>query len=167
MANQIDCSCISGCFNFTICSQDSSKIVLCDLSEWMEESYYTLPESYIVKINTPNGSNKQIEYKPKGCTVISAKDLTGYNNFPDGVYCFTVDNCGIIYTQNIAILSQIREKIDKLYLDDSFKDKDCLCELESYYKYIEVNTKYNRKEVADFYFSAINKKISKLFCENC
>lgn len=163
--DNINCSCIKGKFDFTLCYTDCDKLVLCDLSDWMEEDYYSLPSTFPAEITHPLGNTTTIELLPKQCKVITSTEFLGSEcTIPDGVYCITVDNCGTIYTKTFSILCNLRNKLDALYLEEgNDKEKD---NLERYLKYIEVNAKFDKKDEAKGYFDIASKILDRLDCKN-
>lgn len=156
------CSCIRGVLDFSLCHQDCSKVVYCDLSDWMEESYYTIPTSYTAQITTPKGVTRDINFVPKSCTVLTAEELTGNSVIADGVYCITVDNCGTVYKKTFALLPNMRESIDKLYLEPG--NEEVLMQLERYMKYIEVNAMFDQEDIAKEYFNISSKILDRIDC---
>ena len=162
----VQCSCINGKFDFTICHNDCSKIVYSDLSDWMEEEYYTLPETYPATVTHPLGNTTTINFKPKQSTVFTAKEFTGIDsNIPDGIYCITVENCGITYTKSFAILCDQRSRMNELYLEEG--NEEDLVRLERYHKYIEANAMFGNKDIAKSYFDISKKILDRISCTNC
>ena len=163
----MDCSCVRNHFDFDISySSCCTKLVYTDLSEWMDDDHYNVPDGMELEITTPKGDTKAISVKPEGTTIINSDSIFGVTKeITDGIYCFKFTNCGSTYTKNIAITCQLRSKIDDLYVreckSDEEIDGDKLCDLQRWLKYIEVNAMHGCTDVAKEYF-----KLSHKLCES-
>ena len=100
-----NCSCVKGNFDVIIDYLGCDKLIIEDMSEWMDESYYTKPESYTLEILTPNRPKvyEVVVYTDKRNKFTPTDLGIGGLNFNDGIYCFTLKNCGNTYKRNKLI----------------------------------------------------------------
>ena len=112
----MNCACIRGTgqkFDFYLDLLDCDTLVFTDLSNWMEEDYYEIPEEYPMTITFPNGSKKTVNFKPKSSTIFRSSDL-GVGCILDGIYCFSVESCGYEYHRNDGIVCSLECKLATL-----------------------------------------------------
>lgn len=124
-----DCSCIKGDYNFVFEALDCKTYIYRDMSMWMNEEYYTLPDTYEVGIQIPGCKETvSLDLKISDINKITSKDL-GFNRsedklyLPDGIYCFKVTNCGVVYQRTKAITCTLDCKIQFL-ASNAETDKD-------------------------------------------
>ena len=115
-----DCSCIKGEANFNFILKSISKEVMLfqDLSEWMDDPQYKALDKYSIKVSIPGGKEAEIEIDLQKFNKISSKELLGEEglSIPDGVYCFTLTNCGYTYQRYAAITRQLECCTNNLYI---------------------------------------------------
>ena len=114
----MECSCIKGLFRFNITTHNSEYFIYEDLSDWMTEEYYIIPEKYTIEILPPGYSEfKSLDVYTNRVNMITPTDL-GVNSFllSDGIYCVRVTNCGTTYKRNIAITEKLECGNKKLLL---------------------------------------------------
>lgn len=168
----MECSCIRGSgqkFDFYLELLDCDTIVFTDLSNWMEEDYYTIPESYPMTIKFPNGTSKQVNFIPKGSTILRSSDL---GVFLDGIYCFTVESCGYTYSRNDAILCSLECKLDTLTasldinsnLGNYSKNLNLIQTINIYLDSIKTNAKLGKINLASKYFEISKRELEKVEC---
>jgi hypothetical protein len=164
----MDCSCIrrSGPrFDFHLELIDCDTFIFTDLSNWMEEDYYVVPEEYPMTIKMPNGTTKVINFKPKGSVVITSSTLGAV--ILDGVYCFTTESCGYTYTRSEAILCGLECKLDTLIasLDPTnFQDISRIHSLHIYMEAIRTNAKLDKPQLAESFFKIVQRELQKVDC---
>lgn len=135
MDNNI-CSCIKGLFDVTIDIIDRDRIMVTDLSEWMEDGPYNLPDDFEISIMHPNRKDPYVvSIKPKTSVVVTIDDLSGDENmyFVDGVYCVTTESCGTSYTKFVALTRKLDCCIEKLLASAELKrDFEFISEIKDY-----------------------------------
>ena len=102
------CSCIRGedGFNFYVQAIDRETIIYQDLTDWMDEGGYTVPQTYEVDVIAP-GKYKavRLSFNVGGLTSITSEQLGGC--LIDGAYCFQTEFCGIKYKRSRALFPYI------------------------------------------------------------
>lgn len=106
----VNCSCIKGIFDFQILGYDKYNVIFQDLSQWMEGDHYLIPDSYAVTIESPLGSKAIVSVSTTNSTRVEQKDTNFC--FIDGVYTFSVESCGKIYTKSVAIFPELECCLD-------------------------------------------------------
>lgn len=167
----MECSCIrhSGQkFDFHLQLLDCDTLVFTDLSNWMDEEYYLIPETWPMTITLPGGSKVTINFKPQSTTVIRSTDI---GVILDGIYCFQTDSCGYIYTRNEAILCSIECKYDTLLhsIDMSLVSPtrevlDKLNTLDIYINAIRSNARSGKIDLATKFFKIVSRELSHVDC---
>ena len=109
MSNKNPCSCIGENFSLILSVPNSEVVVIHDLSDWVVEEGFVFPDFYVLDVLYPNKETKKIEVSPKyGYTI----PLNG-----DGIYEFSLNNCGVMYTQKRLILSDLECRLDQAILE--------------------------------------------------
>lgn len=168
----MECSCIRGSgqrFNFYLELLDCDTIVFTDLSNWMEEDYYTIPESYPMTVTLPGGTTKEINFKPKGTTIITDKDL---GCILDGIYCFTTESCGYTYSRNRAIACSLECKRETLVqsldingnLHNYNRNLELIKTIDVYLDSFKANAEAGKINLATKYFNILQKELEKIEC---
>ena len=116
----MNCSCIKGegSFNFTLEPLDCETLIYKDYSEWMEGDRYSFPETYTVQVFPP-GANDPIHLdlnvgESNSITSIELFGGTTKRQIPDGVYCFTLENCQYRYIKHKAVTCSLDCALDNL-----------------------------------------------------
>lgn len=168
----MDCSCIRGSgtkFDFYLELLDCDTLVFTDLSNWMEEDYYVVPDEWTMTIKFPSGTTKDIKFKPKGTTIITASDL-GIPCILDGIYCFSTFSCGNTYYRNEALLCSLECKLDTLIhqLDISLYNYDknlaFAQKISVYINSIKTNARIGKTQLANKYFDITSRELEKVEC---
>ena len=169
----MSCSCIKGTdskFDFTLESLDCQTLVFTDLSSWMDDENYIIPEQHLITVVLPNSVERQINIKPRSNTVIKGEDLGVGKCIPDGIYCISIESCGIKYTRNASVTCQIECKIDELVkrLSKGEIDIERVTELRSDLEIIKSSIKIGQPKKAIDYHEILQTKLDNLNCEcNC
>lgn len=168
----MNCACIRGTgrkFDFYLELLDCDTLVFTDLSNWMDEEYYTIPEEYPMTITLPNGSKKDVMFKPKSSTIITSSEL-GSGCLLDGVYCFTVSSCGYTYSRNRGITCSLECKLDTLTskLDTSVVYSKALMDkilrLSLYIESFKINAEIGKINQATSIFKVLSKELEDVDC---
>lgn len=106
MSNQKPCSCIRDTFLLHVSSPQKNVVLIHDLSNWVVEDGFVYPDFYLLKIRHPNDAEETIKVSPKNGFIFNVDCPI------DGVYEFTLDNCGVTYTQKELITSKIECSLD-------------------------------------------------------
>jgi len=161
---KMNCSCIrgEGNFQFEIKAISPSFLIYTDLSDWMEHPNYKDPSSYTLKVQPPYGDEVQIDIDVNKANRITALNLFKKEiEIPDGIYCFTLENCGYTYMKYKAICRRLECCADKLYIEG----KDTT-ELDDLIRGIKVSTEFQNISTAqDLYKQAeIILKNNQCYC---
>lgn len=114
----MDCSCIKGLFRFNINTYNSEFFIYEDISDWMTEEYYVIPEKYTIQILPPGYTESiSLDVYTNRVNMITPSDI-GINSLllPDGIYCIKTTSCGVSYTKNVAITAKLECANKKLLL---------------------------------------------------
>jgi hypothetical protein len=109
------CSCIGENFLLHISSPNREVILIHDLSDWVIEDGFVFPDFYLLNILHPDGRTEVVEVSPENGFLIPSKD------FVDGVYEFSLDNCGVLYTQKELLIPNMECSLDLAIIE---KDND-------------------------------------------
>lgn len=166
MAN---CSCVKGNFEILLHSLGGGTIVIDDFSDWMKEDYYTIPESYELEILAPNRpkTNSVTIYTNKRNKLTPSDIGVHGKNFTDGIYCFTLLNCGNTYKRNKLISAQIECCIEDAV--SKLKNREeilLLDEIRLMLDSCRINTEIGNLTRAKEQYSIITKMLKRLNC-NC
>lgn len=165
MAN---CNCIKGNFDVLIGWNSCSKLLIEDISDWMEEAMYEVAESYDLIITVPK--------KPREYTVtintdkrnkLSPEDVgIGGATFNDGIYCFKVENCGNTYTRNklvsCSIECCIEDAVSKL---KNREEVILLDEIRLLLDSCRINTEIGNLTKAKEQYNMLTKMLRNLNCK--
>ena len=170
----MSCSCIKGTdskFDFKLESLDCSTLIFTDLSSWMDDDNYSIPNKHEISVTLPM-SNKVIhlDINAGSSTVIKGPNLGVGECIPDGIYCFTIDSCGIKYTRNSAVTCQLECRLDELKVRLAKEEisLEKVNELQSYLDIIKSSAKNGQPKKAIEFHKVLNKKLDNLNCEcNC
>lgn len=173
----MECSCIrrSGTkFDFYLDLLDCDTLVFTDLSNWMDEDYYVIPDEWPMTIKFPDGNTKQVNFKPKGTTIFTSSSL-GVGCLLDGIYCFSTESCGYDYHRNEAILCSLECKLDTLinqldisYLSKHYPQTNPTLELiknaTTYMNSIRINARNGKVNQALKYFKLVSTELENIEC---
>jgi hypothetical protein len=158
-----NCSCITGDYNFYVDSLDKDTIVYQDLSNWMVEDGYDVPEQYIVEITPPATSKSySINIKTGQLNRLTEKEI---GTLKDGIYCFKVTSCGQDYTRSKAIFPKLECCISQLWATLDSNKYDQINEIESHLKLVEINAELNNIQLAQSELKITKKLLENLKCD--
>ena len=164
------CSCIKGesgnSFNFKLEPIDCETLIFTDLSDWMDDDNYVVPISYPITITTPTKQQVELVIAPGSNTVIRGSDLKQGTCLLDGIYCFTIETCGIKYSRHSAIVCTLDCKIDTLISQAQDKeDFDKISEIKNYTESAKINSRLGKPKKANEMFKLAEKELNKLNCD--
>ena len=163
-------SCIKNYYEFNIDPISCNSIVYKDLSIWMEEDYYVVPNQYDIYITPPGGNPVKITLDPTSINELSSEKLFSNACFIDGVYCFSTTSCGNSYTRNIAILCNAECKLANLIREASKSQSEDLwnkvIKLKASLDAVYSHAKLNNFELANDEYKILKKDLNNLNC-NC
>ncbi len=169
----MNCSCINGKYRINVTSFSQDFFIYEDISDWMTDSYYIIPDMYTVNI-LPPGSSKYIsvDVYTNRSNMIDSKILFGTNecNIPDGIYCFKVDNCGVVYSAYAAITEKLECGIRNILINaiqTNRKDEfELVNRLQLMVDGIKVFARMNNLQDARSAYDYVKKTVYQLKC-NC
>lgn len=109
------CACIKGIPGFDIYVKviNKNKIIFTDLSQWVDDETYTIPEKFSVVFILPDNTEHKVYLNANSNTVLNSSDLN-INYFPDGLYKFIIKDddeesggCGLYYEKELGILPNL------------------------------------------------------------
>lgn len=169
----MECSCIrrsSTKFDFLLELLDCDTIVFTDLSNWMTEDYYVIPDKWPMTIKFPNGTKKEVFFNPTTSTIFKSSDLN-LPTFLDGIYCFSTESCGYDYTRNEAILCSIECKLDTLIhtlnLNTNYNKNSSLEQIKNisvWINSIRTNARSGKINQATKWFNLVSAELERVEC---
>lgn len=165
MAN---CSCIKRedqGFDIIINTYSCKSLVITDVTNWMDDDTYVIPQSHTVTVVLPNTSEVNIEIKPNSTSKVFAKDLNGGECLLDGIYCFKTESCGYSYSRNKAVVCTLRCKLDN-YISkaQTNEDWDNITRLSNLINLIEIDAEMGNEINAKDLFKIVDKELDKHSC---
>lgn len=163
------CSCINGsgsAFNFKLEPLDCETLIFTDLSEWMSDDNYTVPDSHTITVTTPTSKQVEVDIRPNNNSIIKGNDLNQGDCFLDGIYCFNIVSCGISYTRHSAIVCTLECRLDNLISQAEDKeDFEKISEIKNYIESAKINASFGKPKKANEMFKLAEKELSKLNCD--
>lgn len=159
----MNCSCIrhgGSLFDYHLEMLDCDTIIFTDLSNWMQEDYYEVPNSWPMTVTSPSGDKFTVNFKPMGTTVIRSEDLGGC--ILDGIYCFSTESCGYIYSRSEAIMCSLQCKLDTLLAFN--EDYDRIGKISNYIDSIKINARVNKVKLAESMFKIVQRELKSVEC---
>ena len=170
------CFCIKGIpgFDYSIKVVDKYTIIFTDLTEWMTEETYFIPEKYEINITLPDGSMKDILVNANNSTTIKATDLN-QSRFIDGIYCFKIDpmsdlsgGCGNSYSKFSAIFPNLQCCLDQAMSKIEEVRYDQLRVVDSWLERSKSSAELGKQEQSLEEYSIAKKLLERLNCDcNC
>ena len=110
----MSCFCIEGNYDFKVEAFDNKRFFYTDLSDWMLEEPYIIPDRHRINIIPPGVTKKyEVYVEPLSTTVILPEQL-GCPILSDGIYCFIVEpkdlesgGCGIKYKRTVGMFPNL------------------------------------------------------------
>lgn len=157
----MECSCIKGDsgYNFHVEALDKKTIVYTDLSLWVDDDNYKLPDKYLVVITPPASTTGYEIEMLVGSTNRLTDDELGY--IRDGIYCFTVDICGVKATRSRAIFPHLECCVKQAWATLGIERQEEIEKIENHLKLAKINAELNNVQTA-----TKELKIAKILLEN-
>jgi hypothetical protein len=166
----MECTCIKGNYNFKFDYLDCKNLIYQDMSDWMAETNYSIPETYQVEITVPGFTKPvSLNLKTKCLNKITSLELQGTSDMylPEGIYCFRVTNCGTTYTRSAANICRLECKWQ--HMVEQMKDTDDLVKVNQIRFYLDqvlFNALSDKTSKATFFFNLAERELSCIKC-NC
>lgn len=163
----IQCSCVKGNFDVIIDYLGCDKLIIEDMSDWMEEGYYIKPESYELQILSPNRpiSNTVTVYTDRRNKYTTSDIGIGALSFNDGIYCFTLTSCGNTYKRNKLISCSIdcciEDAISKINTSEEILLLD---EIRLLLDSAKINAEIGNLTKSKEQYSMVTKMLKRLNC---
>jgi len=160
-----DCSCIkkeAQAFDFVLTTYDCKSLIITDLTNWMINDGYVIPDRFDVAIVLPNQSKVSVHFMGNTTTKINAQDLVGSECLPDGIYCFNTFSCGYNYQRVKAVVCTLRCKLDDLISKSD--DHEEINRLDNLITSIEVSAELGMEQQAKDLFKVATKELDKHSC---
>ncbi len=159
----MDCSCLRGELSLNVKPLNCEALRLTDLSEWMNEDGYIVPTSYPITITDPTGIVIDASFIPTSENILSKETL---GTLKDGIYCFSVDNCGTIYTFQVAITCNLECRLVSLYSKaEEDEDFDLITKIERNISFIRANAKFNNVDKAKYWYDVTRRILDNHECD--
>jgi len=166
------CSCIQNHFDLSVGHLDCKTIVIEDHSKWIGDSGYAKPDFMEVEVDVPSRNAKvKLQLHTGKRNSFSTVDFFGTTEslcFPDEIYCFTTESCGIKYTISRAFLCTLECRITSLIAaaktDEDFAK---ILTFQTMLDGIYVNAELGKVETARDLYNLLKKKVDHLDCAGC
>ncbi len=162
-----NCSCVKGNFDVIIDYLGCDTLIIEDMSDWMEEDYYTKPVSYELEILTPNRpkSNTVTVYTDRRNKYATSDLGIGGLLLNDGIYCVTLTSCGNTYKKNKFIACSIECCIeDAISKVRSSEEILLLDEIRLLLDSAKINAEISNLTKAKEQYGMITKMLKRLNC---
>lgn len=163
------CSCIrNNNYDFNLNVYSCYSLIYTDLSEWMTEEQYVIPESYNVEVTSPDGQKAILTIKTDQANKITSEHLYSIPGLciTDGVYCFKIDNCQDIITKSKAITCKLECRKDSLVIKaSSDEDWENIKEIESHISAIHSQANIGNFTEANKEYKFAKKLLDNLNCD--
>jgi hypothetical protein len=160
-----NCSCIKNenqAFDFVVTYYDCKGLVFSDISNWMVDDGYKVPEEFNIEITLPSGSTVNKLVRPLTSTIILSSELSGSKCLQDGIYCFKVTSCGIPYSRVKAVVCSLKCKLNNLIAKSD--DTGLINEISNDIEGIKVSADMGLELQAKDLYSKVEKRLNKLDC---
>jgi hypothetical protein len=166
------CACIQNNFDLTVDHLDCRTLVIEDHSKWISGAGYDKPETIDLIVSVPSRATERLLTIQTGRrTTVTTVGLFGTLEpqcFPDEVYCFSAESCGIKYSLSRGVLCtmecKITSLISKAKTDEDFRD---LLRFQTMLDGIYVNAELGKVETASELYKLLKRQIEHLDCGTC
>ncbi len=166
------CSCIQNLFDLSVSHLDCKTLVIEDQSKWIVGEGYDKPSVVDVHVSVPSrAANITIQIDPGKRNVFDTVSFFGTEErlcFPDEIYCFSTESCGIKYTISRAFLCTLECQITSLIA--SAKDPEeftKILQLQTMLDGIYINAELGKVETAASLYRLLKSKVEHLNCGGC
>lgn len=162
----IRCSCIRGVYNFLVKSVDKDSFVYHDLSNWMVEDRYEVPETYDVVV-TPPGKSEGISlvFYTEGINRVTSDDV---GCIKDGIWTFETVSCDTGYKRSVGIFYKIECCLKKAFATEPKKNYEALKEVEMFLNLSKSSVEIQNFKEASEYLKIAQSKLDIIKCDcNC
>lgn len=167
----MSCSCLKNDLNFYIDYTNCRTLLLEDQSIWMEGDGFKDGEKLNVSIMALSlGKSFDIVLDVGKRNAYDSEDVIGIEDvcIPDDIFCFTVENCGKVYSINRAYLCNTFCKIEQLKAKaKTQEERNQYRELETIADQIIVNSEFGKANAASELLHLLNKKLKHVKCGSC
>lgn len=165
----IRCACIRGNFNYYVKALDKHTLIYQDLSDWMEEDRYYVPEIYRVTVIPPGSvTGIKLDLSTKNVNRLTEEQL---GCIEDGIWCFETESCGVNYKRSVGIFYKIEcclrkafAKIENCAIPVGAYEK--LKEVEMYLELCKSAAEINNYSESNEFLEIAQKKLDRIKC-NC
>lgn len=161
------CNCIQGLYDFDIKVKDCRSLLYQGFAIWD-----TIPESYSLQVIAPNGTESNVEVITKGFTELNSIVLNNTADklaLADGIYCFTVENCGKSYKRHwlntCTLECCVEDYIIKMLTDCEKDDIDEINKIERLIEAAKYSAINNMKERSIDLYTEAKISIEDLNCD--
>lgn len=168
----MSCACIQNFFDLSVGHLDCKSIVIEDHSKWISDAGYGVPEILDLTVSVPSRASEiTIQILTGKRNTFTTVDFFGTTEslcFPDEIYCFTAESCGIKYTISRAFLCTLECRVTSL-IASAKTDEDFhqILSLQTMLDGIKVNAELGKVETARDLYNLLKRKVEHLDCGNC
>lgn len=162
----MECHCIEKLFDIHVEMKGPSILVVQDESKWMNDSK---PDSFPVLLRITNQRKEiALNIKTDGRNLFSFKDIFGAEDgcFPDGIYCFLTQSCGIKYEVSRAVTPNIDCRLNET-LAASNKDFSEYTTLSATAKAMSFSAELGQPDKASGMLNFLKKSLINKHCDQC
>ena len=168
----MNCACIQNHFDLSVRYLDCKTIVIEDHSKWITDTGYDVPEVYDLIVTIPSRASEiTIQIQTGKRNTFSTVDFFGTTEslcFPDEIYCFSTESCGIKYTISRAFLCTLECRITSLIsMAQTDEDFHNVLSLQTMLDGIRINAELGKVETARDLYNLLKSKVEHLDCGHC
>lgn len=170
------CFCIKGIpgFDYQLVIVDNQNILFTDMTTWMDEETYSIPQTYSISLVLPDSSEHIISVNAANSTLIKASDL-GIARFKDGIYCFKIDplsedsgGCGKSYAKFSGIFPNLECCLDEAFSQVEEVKFDQVYNVKSWLDRAKMSAELDKQSQSLEEYSIAKKFLERLNCDcNC
>jgi hypothetical protein len=161
-----NCSCIkkeAQAFDLLLDSYDCRGFVITDLSNWMKDDNYKIPEKFKVEIILPNKSKKDIDLLANSTTKISNVDIGYESCIPNGIYCFKTTSCGYSYTRIKAVTCSLECALNDFVAKSN--NWETINKIKDLILAVKTSAELGLEKQAQELYNVVKKEIDALSCK--
>ncbi len=168
----MSCACIQNHFDLSLRHLDCKSLVIEDQSKWIKDAGYAIPDTITVEVSVPSRNRDiSIQIETGKRNVFSTVGFFGTAEplcFPDEIYCFKTESCGISYTISRAVLCTLECRITSLIAAaKDEQDFSKILELQTMLDGVYTNAELGKVETARDIYKLLKKKVEHLDCGSC
>ena len=166
MAGKQPCSCIRSTFALGFNALSKEVVLLYDFSDWVEDQVgFVYPDFYTLSITSPYGEVRDdVMVSPRTGSALDPRTFS--HGWVDGVYSFSAEICGKIYTVRHLLLPTLRCTLDRALVSNTYaRDRELIQNIETDYEVATALARQGSMERARKLLKIMQDKVDRLACK--